>query len=361
MRSATFLYVILLITTTSANIRWLALHHHPSSTDPTPVTMCAKTYGLTYKQVRFCQSKFHWMRLIHTAATHAVDQCQLELGDRRWNCMSVLKAPSFGSDLKKDTREAAFVYALGAISVALEVTNGCMAGKVAECACRHPKRHVSFSSEIIDKSDMSNIDGLLGCKGILAFGQNFAKNFLGLGYRRKPRNSRQRREIAVNKHSVGLGLRLLDDGEEISCRCNGVTAGCAFQFCHRRIVPLKKAAAKLVAKYDSAVKISERAIVETIVSNAPTPNKLFLVRDEFRDKLVYLAEGPGHCGLEDRRVSRRQCVLDPTKTNHCGKLCCRGHQQRLIEVHSQCRCKFVYCCKVVCDTCKGFKTIYECL
>ena len=83
-----------------------------------------------------------------------------------------------------------------------------MAGMISECSCRHPKRHVSFSSEIIDKNDMSKIDGLLGCKGIVKLGQDFSKSFSDLGYRRKARNDRQRKEIVLNKHSVDIGLKV---------------------------------------------------------------------------------------------------------------------------------------------------------
>ena len=159
-------------------------------------------------------------------------------------------------------------------------------------------------------------------------------------------------------------LQELQKGEQIACRCNGVTAGCAFQFCHRRIVEFKHVANRLTQKYESAVKVNDRSWRSQTLPNAPAPNKVFTITEEYKDKMLYLSDGPNQCRVTKgyQSVSRRQCVLDKSKTNSCDKLCCqRGYRERVIEVHSQCRCKFVYCCKVVCDTCKGSKKIFECL
>ena len=65
----------------------------------------------------------------------------------------------------------------------------------------------------------TNIDDFLGCKSVTTQGQDFARRFLHLGFRRKPTNERRHKEIAVNKHNVEVGLRQLNDGDEIACRC----------------------------------------------------------------------------------------------------------------------------------------------
>ena len=78
--------------------------------------------------------------------------------------------------------------------------------------------------------------------------------------------------------------------------------------------------------------------------------------------ILYLRDGPNHCTYTQghQSVTRRQCVVDGGGENSCERLCCRGFHESVIEVHEQCRCKFIYCCRVECDTCTRFKKIYEC-
>lgn len=77
-----------------------------------------------------------------------------------------------------------------------------------------------------------------------------------------------------------------------------------------------------------------------------------------RTALVYYEEVPPdfYC---DRRpewnilgVSQRSCNSTSTARDNCKRLCCsRGYFTRHRQVREQCRCKFVWCCRVDCETC----------
>lgn len=45
----------------------------------------------------------------------------------------------------------------------------------------------------------------------------------------------------------------------------------------------------------------------------------------------------------------------------CRHLCChRGFQIRLRDVEEKCKCKFIWCCNVVCEVCRYKKEEYIC-
>ena len=167
--------------------------------------------------------------------------------------------------------------------------------------------------------------------------------------------------------------------ESIKCKCTGITGGCVYKFCHRRVAPFTKIAVDLLHKYDAAVKVQYPTVVSKDPQQPDTEDKTN-VKDAMRrkngvkndittqktigeneeNKLVYLNSLTDHC-LEENSVSGRQCSLEESAVDNCRKLCCRGHREKRIEVHSECRCKFVYCCRVDCDTCISFKNIHQCI
>lgn len=77
-----------------------------------------------------------------------------------------------------------------------------------------------------------------------------------------------------------------------------------------------------------------------------------------RTALVYYEDTPPdfYC---DRRpewsipgVSQRSCNSTSTGKNNCKHLCCsRGYFTRHRQVREQCKCRFVWCCRVDCDVC----------
>ena len=83
-----------------------------------------------------------------------------------------------------------------------------MAGKLDKCTCLQRKQQISFPAEIVDRDNASHVNDIVGCKGILNVGQQFAKEFLSAGIRMRAKTERHKLEIATQKHKVNLGLKV---------------------------------------------------------------------------------------------------------------------------------------------------------
>ena len=149
--------------------------------------------------------------------------------------------------------------------------------------------------------------------------------------------------------------------------CNGATAGCTVKYCHRRIVRLSEISAKLIKKYDSALKGTPDIVTQKVTfsfDNRHVTNNGYEIDSSATDSLVYLDKSEDNCAKVDGyyKTMGRECVLEEGRTDSCSKLCCgRGYKKTLVEVESSCNCSFIYCCEVKCETCKSERQIYECL
>ena len=90
-------------------------------------------------------------------------------------------------------------------------------------------------------------------------------------------------------------------------------------------------------------------------------------------KLVFLKPSPDYCRLNAKLgykgVIGKKCEVEPdtedqtSKIRKCTNLCkrCGLHvKKQVVDVASSCNCKFVWCCKVSCDTCIKKKIVITC-
>lgn len=136
------------------------------------------------------------------------------------------------------------------------------------------------------------------------------------------------------------------------CKCHGVTGGCNLKTCWRQLQPLDVIGSKLKLKYRNALRV---VFVDNKLQEQ-VKNKLAATKMD--KKLVFLEASPDYCKRNDMLGSPgmlgRTCSSEDVATNRCKSLC---HACRLkpatVEVHKQikCRCQFVWCCSVECDTC----------
>ena len=128
---------------------------------------------------------------------------------------------------------------------------------------------------------------------------------------------------------------------------------------------------KMLAKYEKAVQTVKKDFTQNFsnggsdLSNTqiPTTSNQLKVKDQYNGQLVYL-DNVDHCKTNKGVYSStgRRCSLDKSSLDNCNKICCgKGYRVRRIEIHSKCKCKFVYCCDVKCETCIRYDTILECL
>lgn len=70
---------------------------------------CSKSLGMVGKQSKQCKQNLDLMGTVSHAAYVAMDTCQGQFADRRWNCSSIRRTPKLSRDL---TRGNIHVYCL---------------------------------------------------------------------------------------------------------------------------------------------------------------------------------------------------------------------------------------------------------
>jgi len=143
-----------------------------------------------------------------------------------------------------------------------------------------------------------------------------------------------------------------------ACKCHGLSGSCSLRTCVKRVPAFGDVGDRLRARFDAAVRVT--------VSNDdgqrlhPADYRPYTDED-----LVYSQDSPDYC-LRNRRVGSlgtrgRQCDPRSMSFDGCEILCCgRGYRTKKVTLVENCRCRFHWCCEVVCQTCFVTKTIHRC-
>ncbi|MGH0146361.1 UNVERIFIED_CONTAM: hypothetical protein FKN15_048678 [Acipenser sinensis] len=140
---------------------------------------CEKLKGLIQRQVQICKRNVEVMDSVRRGAQLAIDECQYQFRNRRWNCSTLDTLPVFGKVVTQGlsvagTREAAFVYAISSAGVAFAVTRACSSGELEKCGCDRTVHGVS--PEGFQWS---------GCSDNIAYGVAFSQSFVDVRERSK--------------------------------------------------------------------------------------------------------------------------------------------------------------------------------
>lgn len=81
------------------------------------------------------------------------------------------------------------------------------------------------------------------------------------------------------------------------------------------------------------------------------PTHLYV--DQVRKKdLIYFEDSPNVCLERPEWVKNRRCNRTSLLIDGCDLMCCNGNYRTVKEkVERQCNCRFIYCCRVECQTC----------
>ncbi|NXK87755.1 WN11B protein, partial [Formicarius rufipectus] len=294
---------------------------------------------LVPEQLQLCRRNLEVMPSIVRAARHTRALCQHAFADMRWNCSSIQRAPSFGPDLLRGTREAAFVHALAAAAVAHGIARACASGELPLCSCGPgPSGHPGTGGRWGGCGDNLGYGLQLGA----AFADSSAKS----GRMGTPASK------AMNLHNSAVGRTVLSDSLNTKCKCHGVSGSCSVKTCWKGLSSLDEIASDLKSKYLAAVKVSHRLV---------GPRKQLIpketdARPVTETDLVYLINSPDYCTpnlqLGSLGTQDRQCNKSSVGSASCDLLCCgRGYNTYTEEVLERCRCRYRWCCAVVCRTC----------
>ncbi|NXD80897.1 WN11B protein, partial [Halcyon senegalensis] len=249
-----------------SGVAWNESHH------------CRLLAGLVPDQFQTCRRNLEVMPSIIRAARHTKSVCQKTFADMRWNCSSILRAPSFGPDLLRGTRESAFVSALAAATLTHSIARACAAGQLPLCSCgpgpaEPPGPHFRWG----------------GCGDNLGYGLQLGAAFADAAL--KPGKAGSRALKAVNLHNNAAGRQVVSDSLDTKCKCHGVSGSCSVKTCWKGLPNLDEIASDLKSKYLAAVKVTHRLIG---LRRQLIPKEVD-VRPVKDTDLVYLVSSPDYC------------------------------------------------------------------
>uniref|UniRef100_G1TTT2 Protein Wnt n=1 Tax=Oryctolagus cuniculus TaxID=9986 RepID=G1TTT2_RABIT len=187
---------------------------------------CEKLKGLIQRQVQMCKRNLEVMDSVRRGAQLAIEECQYQFRNRRWNCSTLDSLPVFGKVVTQGTREAAFVYAVSSAGVAFAVTRACSSGELEKCGCDRTVHGVSPQGFQWS-----------GCSDNIAYGVAFSQSFVDVRERSKGASSSR---ALMNLHNNEAGRKAILSHMRVECKCHGVSGSCEVKTCWRAVPPFRQ-------------------------------------------------------------------------------------------------------------------------
>ncbi|KAH0503054.1 Protein Wnt-4 [Microtus ochrogaster] len=308
---------------------------------------CEKLKGLIQRQVQMCKRNLEVMDSVRRGAQLAIEECQYQFRNRRWNCSTLDSLPVFGKVVTQGTREAAFVYAISSAGVAFAVTRACSSGELEKCGCDRTVHGVSPQGFQWS-----------GCSDNIAYGVAFSQSFVDVRERSKGASSSR---ALMNLHNNEAGRKAILTHMRVECKCHGVSGSCEVKTCWRAVPPFRQVGHALKEKFDGATEVEPRRVGS---SRALVPrNAQFKPHTD--EDLVYLEPSPDFCEQDIRSgvlgTRGRTCNKTSKAIDGCELLCCgRGFHTAQVELAERCGCRFHWCCFVKCRQCQRLVEMHTC-
>uniref|UniRef100_A0A7E4UYG7 Protein Wnt n=1 Tax=Panagrellus redivivus TaxID=6233 RepID=A0A7E4UYG7_PANRE len=359
LKSLLFLSIL---TVGNAQNWWQLSHLSSTPTQPQPLD-CDALPGLSPRQRELCYHNPDAMRAVIAGLRNALVECRSQFAGEHWNCSG---NSGFGDTPSSvASKESAYVYAITAAGVSHAVAQACAKGLLPDCGCGEMPKE-----DYLKQLRTNAVDGVdyvwSGCSDNVKYGNSFGRRFIDSVEKRLQSEPR----ALMNLHNNRAGRKLLSKSMRKHCKCHGVSGSCVTKTCWETVPPFEDFAKALKEKYEEAHQVTVK----------PNSSDLMVRVDEFkttvagpragryldnhisaqdprmrraaRNDLVFLENSPDFCNaasFKDMYVSSgREC--DDEK--HCQKLCCgRGWTSHYELKEEPCKCKFIWCCEVKCETC----------
>ncbi|XP_060517202.1 protein Wnt-6 [Cylas formicarius] len=313
-----------------------------------PKQMCKRARRSKGKMAEIC-NKSRLLEHITTGIMLAQNECQYQFRHRRWNCTSSKK--SIKKVMLRDTRETGFVNAIIAAGITFQVTRACTKGVIG-CACdkRKNKRKNKRKKFLTPEQDWE----WDGCVENIEFGIKKSKDFLDTRYKK-----RSDMKTLVKLHNYVAGRHAIKENMRKECKCHGLSGSCSMKSCIRKMPSFREIGNHLKERFDGAAKVIAGNDGQSFMPEGET------IKPPSRFDLVYSEESPSFClpntTLGSFGTQGRECNETSPGEEGCGILCCgRGYHTYTKEVQKNCRCEFIYCCDVKCQTCNESVRISTC-
>uniref|UniRef100_A0AAF5PHE9 Protein Wnt n=2 Tax=Wuchereria bancrofti TaxID=6293 RepID=A0AAF5PHE9_WUCBA len=313
---------------------------------------CLTLQGLSPGQARICELFRDHMPAVGAGAKAAITECQHQFRHQRWNCSTPYGSSYFGPVHKIGSREAAYTYSILSAGVTHEIGRRCRLGLLQSCGCSQAQR----PSTVNEKWTWG------GCGDNIEYGYRFSRDFIDVREKEEgfPKRSIDHGRSLMNRWNNEVGRRLLKRNTRPKCKCHGVSGSCNMKTCWMQLPTMRQMGAVLLGKYHTARRIQINARGNMQIKSQPGK------RDRERGggrknralqtELVFLDDSPDYC-IENRTqgtvgTTGRICRKGSHGPESCDFLCCgRGYNSYTKETETKCKCKFQWCCRVVCQTC----------
>ncbi|KAF7637083.1 Protein Wnt [Meloidogyne graminicola] len=332
---------------------------------------CQMQPGLVKHQREICAKHPAAMRAISEGLRNAIDECHIQFQRERWNCSASFEfvGPVKGAA----TAETAFIYAISSGGASHSLARACAKGLIPECGCGGGEQTIVTSAAPEGFNGKPEQFIWAGCSDNIKFSNQFTRKFID-STEKQIMDAR----ALMNLHNNRVGRRLLAANVREQCKCHGVSGSCVTKTCWRTVPKLEDLASLIKKKYQKAQQVmlasdsftlivdkKEKTILDGRLSQISTSiaskreqrflkgkNKLQIAKLASKSELVFLEDSPDYCLLENNSssgASGRECF----SLEDCEQICCSKGWNTKKEIRQEpCRCKFVWCCDVKCDTCR---------
>lgn len=358
----------------------------------------------------FCEKNPKLLKAIMSGVNLGTKECQHQLRYRQWNCSTNPKILT--KIMSEDTPEAGFVNAITAAAVTYAVAELCSTGSIADCSC-HSIGTIR-SSKLKDRSNgyenRNNNNSIKvattvarrsnDCIDSVNYGYQISKLFVDTWQQLAGGKKRDVKSL-IKLHNTRIGRLITLKSARIVCKCHGISGSCLLKTCWKKLPKFREIGRRLKMKFDHAVKVgsgngrnnnnklfvvlaggdsssttgngsvvvNRRSVYKNNVVVRRAFNRTIVASRLLKTSLVYAENSPDFCRAEfgsaatSTVIVGRPCLIDSSnRMETCQRVCCdRGSKRTTLNRQLPCRCKFVWCCKVVCDVCSKPNDEYVCV
>ncbi|CAL1546895.1 unnamed protein product, partial [Lymnaea stagnalis] len=244
-----------------------------------------------------------------------------------------------------DIRESAFVYASTSAGVVYAVTQACSMGALLQCTCDHNARDMSTDGEW----------EWGGCGDNVEYGYRKSREFMDA----RKRNRRGDFTAMIQLHNNEAGRLSVKNYMRRECKCHGLSGSCTLKTCWKKMPPFREVSNRLKERFDGAIKVIISNDGKNIIPEGST------IKPPSKQDLVYSDPSPDFCkknkNVGSLGTKGRECDPESMGVGGCDLLCCnRGYTKQQVTLRENCKCRFLWCCEVVCETCETTKVIHRC-
>jgi len=317
--------------------------------------VCLALPSLTDKQRGLCEQLPETVEAVPYGTQQGLFECEYQFRNDRWNCTDNRDTARIQSTLERGSKETAFLYAITSAGVVHTLARACSSGNLTECNC--DKRYMGQNTPEGWKWG--------GCSDNLRYGVKFARKFIDAPDKKLLHEKGEIRNL-MNLHNNEAGRRAISKLMLMKCRCHGVSGSCEFKTCWRSLPKFAEIGKYLKSKYDrSAVKVSDKFKYPKLDRYRRGAKKMPDKLPVNKKSLVYIQKSPDYCQDDAKAgvigTAGRKCNAKSKGRDGCNFLCCgRGYRTEVVVEYEKCKCKFVWCCKVICRQCRRRKHYHTC-